>query len=75
MVGEPTTWSPAMVRTFRPGAARWLMPPAAREARAIKTGQEIERMRLANELGCAGHGHTLERLRPGMKESEVGGHL
>src|SRR5207237_10770274 len=43
------------------------------EARAIKTSEEIERMRLANELAALAMDYTRERMRPGMKESEVGG--
>jgi Xaa-Pro aminopeptidase len=42
------------------------------EARAIKTAQEIERMRLANELAALAMDYTREHMRPGMKESEVG---
>src|ERR1700685_46524 len=47
--------------------------PLLNEARAIKTPQEIERMRLANELAALAMEHTREHMRPGMKESEVGG--
>src|SRR5437867_1837300 len=43
------------------------------DERAIKTSQEIERMRLANELAALAMEHTREHMRPGMKESEVGG--
>src|SRR5258708_19938593 len=37
----------------------------------IKTPQEIERMRLANELAALGMVHARDNIRPGMKESEV----
>ena len=47
--------------------------PLLNEARAIKTPQEIERMRLANELAALAMDYTREHMRPGMKESEVGG--
>ena len=47
--------------------------PLLNEARAIKTSQEIERMRLANELAALAMDYTREHMRPGMKESEVGG--
>jgi Xaa-Pro aminopeptidase len=43
------------------------------EARSIKTAQEIERMRLANELAALAMEYTRDHMRPGMKESEVGG--
>ena len=47
--------------------------PLLNEARAIKTAQEIERMRLANELAALAMDYTREHMQPGMKESEVGG--
>ncbi len=37
----------------------------------IKTPQEIERMKLANELAAIGMEFARENIRPGMKESEV----
>jgi Xaa-Pro aminopeptidase len=37
----------------------------------MKTAQEIERMRLANEICAAAMRHVAEHLRPGMKESEA----
>ena len=43
--------------------------PLMNEARAIKTSQEIERMRLANELAALAMEYTGEHMRPGMKES------
>ncbi|HSB76165.1 MAG TPA: Xaa-Pro peptidase family protein, partial [Terriglobales bacterium] len=46
--------------------------PVLVEARAIKTAQEVERMRLANELAALAMNYTREHMRPGMKESEVG---
>ena len=41
--------------------------------RALKTEQEVERMRLANEIAARAMEHVQGRLRPGMTESEVGG--
>jgi Xaa-Pro aminopeptidase len=38
----------------------------------IKTDQELERMRLANELCSQAMEHVRERIRPGMTEAEVG---
>jgi Xaa-Pro aminopeptidase len=68
MVGEPTTFTSAWF-------AAW---PEAQDAtavlnraRATKTDQEIERVRLANEICAAAMQHVAERLRPGMKESEA----
>lgn len=73
MVGEPTTWSQPWFDAFKP-VAREIVDTylILNGARAIKTQQEIERMRLANELAALAMEYTWERLRPGMKESEVG---
>jgi Xaa-Pro aminopeptidase len=45
--------------------------PVLIEARAIKTEQEIERMRIANELSARAMEYAAGHLRPGMKESEA----
>jgi Xaa-Pro aminopeptidase len=68
MVGEPTTPTLALFEAFanRADATGLLV-----QARAIKTGQEIERMRLANELAALAMEHVAERLRPGMTEAEA----
>ena len=69
MVGEPTVFTSGWFETF-PNAvdASGLLA----RGRAIKTEQEIERMRLANELAALALEHVSERLEPGMSESEVG---
>ena len=69
MVGEPTTYTKAFFDGFGEAADA---TPLLNEARAIKTDQELERMRLANEIAARALEHVRERLRPGMKESEVG---
>jgi Xaa-Pro aminopeptidase len=68
MVGEPTTFTKGWFDAW----------PAARDAmdvlsaaRAIKTPQELERIRLANEICAAAMEHVRGELRPGMKESEA----
>jgi Xaa-Pro aminopeptidase len=68
MVGEPTTFTKGWFDAW----------PDARDAmgvlnaaRAIKTPQEIERIRLANEICAAAMDHVRALLRPGMKESEA----
>ncbi|HEY6961288.1 MAG TPA: Xaa-Pro peptidase family protein [Gaiellaceae bacterium] len=68
MVGEPTTFTKAWFDSWphASDAMAVLVP-----ARAIKTPQEIERLRLANDIAAAAMQHTAERLRPGMKESEA----
>jgi Xaa-Pro aminopeptidase len=69
MVGEPTTYAQAWFDAW-PEAID--ATPLLARARAIKTGQEIERMRLANEIAARAMEHVREHLRPGMKESEAG---
>jgi Xaa-Pro aminopeptidase len=74
MVGEPTTPTQFYFDAFRKVAAKLTdTTPLLNEARCIKTSQEIERMRLANELAALAMDYTREHLRPGMKESEAGG--
>ena len=68
MVGEPTTYTHEFFHAF--GAAEDGTPLLA-QARAVKTAQEVERMRLANELAARAMEHVSDRLRPGMKESEA----
>ena len=68
MVGEPTTFPNAWFDAF-PDAAD--ATPLLTEARMIKTAQEIERMRLANEIAAAAMEHVQGVLRPGMTESEA----
>ena len=73
MVGEPTVFSKNFFDAFSTVAGEVAdATPLLIEARAIKTAQEIERMRLANELAALAMEHTWQHLRPGMKESEVG---
>ncbi|PYT52824.1 MAG: hypothetical protein DMG43_10675 [Acidobacteria bacterium] len=70
-----STWTPTQnfFDAFRKIAGEVVdATPLLNEARAIKTAQEIERMKLANELAALAMEHTRDRLRPGMKESEVG---
>jgi Xaa-Pro aminopeptidase len=69
MVGEPTTFTAAWFAGFSDPAD---VAPLLARARAIKTEQELERMRLANEIAAAAMDHCRLLLRPGMKESEAG---
>ena len=73
----PTAWSASR----RPSRRRWFdafgrTPPTrrrcSRAARAIKTEQEIERMRLANEIAAAAMEHVPRRA-PAGDEGERGG--
>jgi Xaa-Pro aminopeptidase len=69
MVGEPTTYTRDFFDAFGPVEDA---TPLLVKARAIKTAQELERMRLANELAAEAMEHVRGLFRPGMKESEVG---
>jgi Xaa-Pro aminopeptidase len=68
MVGEPTTFTREWFDAF-PDAVD--ATPLLGRARAIKTEQEIDRIRLANEIAAAAMDHVAGELRPGMKESEA----
>jgi Xaa-Pro aminopeptidase len=68
MIGEPTTFPKAWFDAW-PDAAD--ATPLLSGTRARKTAQEIERMRLANELAALAMEHVAERLRPGMTEAEA----
>jgi Xaa-Pro aminopeptidase len=68
MVGEPTTYTSEWFGAFP--QARDAAPLLAR-ARAHKTEQELERMRIANAIAAAAMENVARELRPGMKESEA----
>jgi Xaa-Pro aminopeptidase len=68
MVGEPTTFTAAWFDAF-PEAAD--ATPLLVRARSRKTGQELERLRLANEIAAAAMDHVRELLRPGMREAQA----
>jgi Xaa-Pro aminopeptidase len=68
MVGEPTTYTGEWFRAF--GDAEDATPLLA-EARAVKTSQEVERMRLANEIASAAMEHCRLILEPGMTEAQI----
>jgi Xaa-Pro aminopeptidase len=72
MVGEPTVYWQGFYDAFH-AACREIVDAALllAEVRMIKTPQEIERMRLANELAAIGMEHARENIKTGMKESEV----
>jgi Xaa-Pro dipeptidase len=68
MVGEPTTFTAAWFDAF-PEAAD--ATPLLVRARSLKTEQEVERLRLANEIAAAAMEHVRGELRVGMKEAEA----
>jgi Xaa-Pro aminopeptidase len=69
MVGEPTTFTAEWFQSFGEGAQD--ATPLLVEARAVKTGQEIERMRLANEIAAAAMEHAKLVIEPGMSEAQI----
>jgi Xaa-Pro aminopeptidase len=73
MVGEPTVYSRDWFAAFD-GMCREVVDCSGllAGARARKTEQELERMRLASELATAAMEHVRDSIRPGMKTSEVG---
>ena len=68
MLGEPTTPTAALFEAF---ANRVDASPLLAQARAIKTEQEVERMRLANELAALALDRVQESLHPGMTEAQA----
>jgi Xaa-Pro aminopeptidase len=63
MVGEPTTFTREWFDAF--GEAEDATPLLV-EARAVKTEQEIERMRIANEIAAVAMEHAKLVIEPGM---------
>jgi Xaa-Pro aminopeptidase len=73
MVGEPTVFWSGWFDGFDAVATEVVdAAPLLARARMIKTAQELERMRLANELATLAMEHVRDNIRPGMRESEVG---
>lgn len=68
MVGEPTTYTQGYFEAFA-GAAD--ATPLLAEARAIKSEQEVARLRIANEIAGNAMEHVRGELRVGMRESEA----
>jgi Xaa-Pro aminopeptidase len=69
MVGEPTTFTHDYFHAF--GMDVGDATPLLAGARAIKTEQEVERMRLANEIAAAAMEHVRGLIRPGMTEAQA----
>jgi Xaa-Pro aminopeptidase len=68
MVGEPTTFTKSWFDAFPDAVDATQLLGGARMR---KTGQEIARMRIANEIAAQAMHHVRRRLEPGMKESEA----
>jgi Xaa-Pro aminopeptidase len=68
MVGEPTTFTAEWFTAF--GDVTDATPLLA-AARALKTEQEIGRMRLANDIAAAAMEHCRLVIEPGMSEAQI----
>lgn len=68
MVGEPTTFTAEWFRAFEDAEDA---APLLAEARALKTEQELERMRLANAIAAAAMEHCKLVIEPGMSEAQI----
>src|ERR1700751_4970106 len=72
MVGEPTVYWQGFYDSFRAACKETVdAAPLLAQVRIIKTSQEVEGMRLANELAAIGMEHARANIKPGMKEREV----
>jgi Xaa-Pro aminopeptidase len=69
MVGEPTSYTHEFFHAF--GGAIADATPLLVRARAVKSAQEIERMRIANELSADAMEHVKANLDPGMRECDA----
>src|SRR5688572_8755869 len=68
MVGEPTTFTSDWFTAFGDAADA---TPLLAAARALKTDQEIERVRLANDIAAAAMEHCKLVIEPGMSEAQI----
>jgi Xaa-Pro aminopeptidase len=68
MVGEPTTYTAEWFTAFGDVAD---VTPLLVAARSLKTEQEIERMRLANEIAAAAMEHCKLVIDNGMTEAQI----
>jgi Xaa-Pro aminopeptidase len=72
MQGEPTVFTYDYFTTFLEFAGEVVdAVPLLTAARTRKTAQEVERMRLANEIADLSLRHVREHIEPGMATSEV----
>jgi Xaa-Pro aminopeptidase len=69
MVGEPTTFTREWFDGF--GAGVQDATPLLAQARALKTEQEVERMRLANDIAAAAMEHCKLIIEPRMSEAQI----
>ena len=72
MTGEPTVYWRGWYEGLEDAAAEMVdFTPALTKLRMIKTEQEIERLRITNDLAAEAVAHVRENIRPGMMDAEV----
>lgn len=72
MTGEPTVYWKGWYDTLEEAAEEVVdFTPTLTRLRMIKTDQEIERLRLTNDLAAEAVAHVRETIRPGMMDAEV----
>ncbi len=73
MMGEPTVFTMDYFRAFENVVDEVVdAVPLLTRVRMIKTPQELERMRIANELAALALEEVRREIRPGMSTAEVG---
>ncbi len=73
MMGEPTVFTMDYFRAFENVVEEVVdAVPLLTRVRMIKTPQELERMRIANELAALALEEVRREIRPGMSTAEVG---
>ena len=74
MLGEPTVFTMDYFTNLMDAAAEVVdAVPLLTRARLTKTAQEIERMRIANEVAALALEATRKDIHPGMSTAQVGG--
>ena len=74
MLGEPTVFTMDYFTALGDAASEVVdAVPLLSQARITKTAQEIERMRMANEVAALALEATRRDIHPGMSTSQVGG--
>lgn len=72
MTGEPTVYWRGWYDALEEAAGEVVdCTPILGELRKIKTDQEVERLRLTNELAAEAVAHVRANIRPGMRDAEV----
>jgi Xaa-Pro aminopeptidase len=74
MVGEPTGFTKVYFDTIEQAVGEMIdFSPSLYGLRMIKTDQEVERLRITNDLAAEAVNYVRENLQAGMWDAEVGG--